>query len=203
MEKTENILDMDFSGLLKNLNDALDITEEKVICFVNKKFKDKKDKGGNPYIEHLLFVADKVKNEENKKVSTTGISTLSIFYHKARIVALLHDIIEDTDCTWDDLHKLGCDPEICEAIDALTHKDNENYFEYIIRVSENDIAKIVKKYDLENNMDITRLKTFGEYEQKRLEKYWYSYKYLCGEISIIDAHNAIYPNNKWFLVKNK
>lgn len=64
----------------------------------------------------------------------------------------------------------------------MTHRDGESYFDYIKRVSENPISKIVKIADLENNMDVRRLKKFGEYEKNRIQKYWAAWKYLKGEL---------------------
>ena len=76
-------------------------------------------------------------------------------------------------------------------------KDEQYYFDFIERVSKNDIGRIVKIYDLENNMDIRRLSEFGEYEQKRLRKYFYSWKFLKGEINGLSANNIIHPDRKW------
>ena len=166
---------------------------------IREKFADKVDKGGQPYINHLYSVADKVESEGMQKSDWYGYgnTSLGMFYHKAYIVALLHDIIEDTDVTYSQLETLGCDKEIIEAIKSVTHNKNENYFDFIIRAGKNDIGRLVKRYDLENNMNITRLKEFGEYEMKRLQKYWYSWMYLKGEKSDIEVHNTLYPNDKW------
>ena len=172
------------------------ILEQVVIDLINEKFKDKIDDGGVEYIQHLWNVAHSVETEGMHRSNwyDYGTSDSSMFYHKAYIVALLHDIFEDTDTTEEELRSIGCDNEIIEAIKTLTHKKNEKYLDYILRVSENDMAKIIKIYDLENNMDITRLKNFGDYEMKRLKKYWYSYKFLYGDISYTDAYNSLYKS---------
>ena len=173
--------------------------ERKVLDFIQIKFQGKTDKGGTEYIQHLWNVAESVENEGKKRSNwyDYGESSLSLFYHKAYIVALLHDIIEDTDTTYEQLEDIGCDEEIVEAIKSVTHNKNENYFDFIVRSGKNDIGRIVKRYDLENNMDITRLKEFGEYEMKRLQKYWYSWMYLKGEKTEIEVHNTLYQNDKW------
>lgn len=133
---------------------------------IKKYFADKTDLGGSSYLYHLETVY--------KKMTTD----------KAKIVALLHDILEDTNCTEEELSSIGCDDQIMEAIKAITRRSDEvNYSEYIIRVGENEIAKTVKIADLENNMDIRRLKSFGDREAKRLKKYFYSWKYLKGDIT--------------------
>ena len=169
-----------------------------VIDFIRNKFQDKVDKGGNNYIQHLLNVAYAVEAEAKIHSNYINESSLSIFYQKAYIVALLHDTLEDTDATEQDLRDLGCDDEIINAVIAITRrKDEQYYFDFIERVKQNDIAKLVKIKDLENNMDIKRLNKFGDYEQKRLKKYWYCWKYLKGEISDIECNNTIHPDRKF------
>lgn len=149
-----------------------------------KYFKDKHDKGGNKYILHLYYVADSIEKEAiDKKITQT--SKEYEFYKKAYYVGLLHDILEDTECSEQELLDIGCDDEIIDAIKSVTRlKSEQYYFDFIKRVSENKIGTLVKIYDLENNMDVRRLTKFEEYEQKRLKKYWYSWKFLRGEISI-------------------
>ena len=168
------------------------------INLIDKYFSDKVDKGGHLYREHLLNVAENVIKEGNSKC-VDNHSTLGIFYNKAFIVALLHDILEDTELTREDLVKNGIDDEeILDAIEAITRrKDEQYYFDFIERVSKNDIATLVKIYDLENNMDIRRLNKFEEYEQKRLKKYWYCWKFLKGEISYMACNNTIHPDRKY------
>ena len=162
---------------------------------IHNVFKDKIDKGGNAYVNHPIRVAENIFAEKEKKCND-NTSTLSLFYDKAYIVALLHDVVEDTDITLEDLrNKYNFDEEIVNAVDAISRRDNEKfYFDFIERVGKNDIAKLVKIYDLEDNMDIRRLKTFGETDQQRLKKYWYCWKYLKGEINSVSANNTIHPN---------
>ena len=173
--------------------------ELQTLDFIKEKFADKVDKGGHPYINHLYSVASKIEHLGSIKTDWFRYdhSSLCIFYHKAYIVALLHDILEDTDTTEQDLRDSGYDDEIIEAVKSLTRKNGENYFDFIIRASKNDIGKLVKKYDLEDNMDIRRLSEFGEYEMQRLKKYWYSWMYLKGEKNSTEVHNILYPNEKW------
>lgn len=176
------------------MNMNLSKVELNAVHLIEKYFKDKKDKGGNDYFTHLWTVAMEVKKEAYKEVNDKN-SSKGIFYQKAVIVALLHDILEDTDCTEDELREIGCDDEIIEAIKSVTRsKDEQYYFDFIERASKNDIGRLVKKYDLENNMDVRRLKTFGDYEQKRLKKYWYAWMFIKGEINSLSANNAMHPD---------
>ena len=172
------------------------IKTQKEIAYdlVTDLFKDKVDKGGHPYIGHLLRVYRDVENEKNKKCSDPN-STLSLFYEKASIAALLHDVLEDTEMTIANLESKGFDEEIIKAVDAITRRKEENkYFDFIERVSKNDIARLVKIYDLEDNMNIKRLDKFDESDQKRLRKYFYCWKYLKGEISAVKCNNTIHPD---------
>ena len=169
----------------------------KTISLIEKYFKDKKDKGGNDYLNHLYSVYDAVEIEMCRECVDMN-SSLANFYKKATIVALLHDTFEDTDCTEDELREIGCDDEIINAIKALTRKKEEQYyFDFIERVSKNDIAKLVKIYDIENNMDIKRLQKFDDYDMNRLKKYFYCWKYLKGEILSTQCNNIIHPDRKF------
>ena len=154
--------------------------ELQTLEFIQEKFADKVDKGGHPYVNHLYSVANKIEHLGSIKTDWFRYdhSSLCIFYHKAYIVALLHDILEDTDTTEQDLRDRGYDDEIIEAVKSLTRKKDENYFDFVI-------------------MDIRRLSEFGEYEMQRLKKYWYSWMYLKGEKNSTEVHNILYPNEKW------
>lgn len=158
-----------------------------IIKLVNKYFNNKIDKGGNPYINHLYYVA----NEASKFVESFECYPED-YIRKIYVVGLLHDILEDTDCTEEELRSYKLDDETIDAIKALTrHNDEYKYLDFIIRVSENKIAKFVKIIDLENNMDIRRLNKFGDYEMTRLKKYFYSWKFLKGEMSYRKVKNEI------------
>ncbi len=110
------------------------------------------DKSGKPYIEHPRTVSKNVTGEKEK------------------VVALLHDVLEDTDIDVNLLRDVF--PEkIVKAVITLTHKEGEDYFEYIKRIALNTIAKQVKKADLRHNTDLTRLKQVGEDELERVKKY--------------------------------
>lgn len=106
------------------------------------------DKAGETYIRHPLRVMRSMDSETE------------------RIVAVLHDVVEDGDYTSEDIgDQFG--PEVRRAVDALTKRDGETYMEFIKRAAENPIARKVKIADLEDNMDLTRL---GEVNKRVLEK---------------------------------
>ena len=162
---------------------------------IDVKFEGKFDKGGNDYKDHLLHVSSEVANYANNECKNK-YTPMGIFFNKAFIVALLHDIIEDTELTIDDLIKEGIDDtEILDAIKTLTKDPNERYFDYIKKVKENDIAKFVKRFDLLHNMDLTRLTDLNEKDLKRINKYWWSWKFLIGETTEELAYSKIYNKN--------
>ncbi|MCI9530575.1 MAG: bifunctional (p)ppGpp synthetase/guanosine-3',5'-bis(diphosphate) 3'-pyrophosphohydrolase [Lachnospiraceae bacterium] len=96
------------------------------------------DAGGVPYVFHPLHLAEQMEDEASA------------------CVALLHDIVEDTDVT---LEQLAQDfpPEVIQAVALLTHNPQESYFEYVRKIRGNRIATVVKLADLEHNSDETRL----------------------------------------------
>lgn len=120
------------------------------------------DKGGNPYILHPLWVMHKIRHLGTKYM----------------IVAVLHDIVEDTSVTLDDLRAMGFNFEVIEALRLLTHDCSVSYMDYIERIALNPIAREVKLRDLEHNSKITRLKGLREKDFERLAKYQIAYNYL-------------------------
>jgi len=111
------------------------------------------DKGGNPYILHPLRLMLQASTDEE------------------RIVALLHDVVEDTALTLDDLRCEGFSKQIVEAIDRLTRRPGESYDQFIERIKGNDLARRVKILDLEDNSDLSRIPNPSEVDKRRLEKY--------------------------------
>ena len=120
---------------MKTLNEQLEIAIELAI----KHHRGQIDKGGNPYILHSLEVMNNVDRMESK------------------IVAVLHDIIEDTECTVDILREWGINEDAIESINALTHKEGMSYIEYITEISYDFIATEVKLAHLKCNMYLSRL----------------------------------------------
>ena len=126
---------------------------EKAIAVALKAHEGQKDKGDMPYILHPLRVMLKMEKETEM------------------IAAVLHDILEDTDWTAEDLIKEGIAGKALEAIEAVTKKDKEPYDEYIERIKQSPIARKIKLADLEDNMDITRLPELSLEDIDRLAKY--------------------------------
>ena len=121
--------------------------------------KGQVDKAGMPYINHPLAVADMVDGENNK------------------IVAVLHDVLEDTNVKASTIQNLFGN-EVSYPLIVLTHNNEESYDDYINRVANNETARIVKLADLQHNMDLSRLPTVTEKDLKRKRKYEKAYQYL-------------------------
>lgn len=121
-----------------------------------EKHKNQVDKAGKPYFLHPVYVS------HNECVRGKG-----------KVVAILHDIIEDTDVTKEMLFDMGFDKDIVDAIVLLTRRDDVDYFDYVrkIRDSNNSYAYWVKVADLENNMDLSRLDNVTNKDVSRVEKY--------------------------------
>lgn len=111
------------------------------------------DKSGIPYIYHPTIVAEKMKDE---------ITTC---------VALLHDVVEDSNMTFAQLKEEGFTKEIIDALRLLTHDEGKPYMDYIRKIKENPVATEVKIADLEHNSDLSRLDIIDEKSEQRRRKY--------------------------------
>lgn len=119
------------------------------------------DKAGKPYIEHPLRVMNMGKTVEEK------------------IVGVLHDVVEDSEWTFEMLEKEGMPKEVVDALKCVTKlSEDEDYDHFIARVKTNPLAVKVKLNDLKDNMDITRLGKVTEKDLPRLNKYIRAYKQL-------------------------
>lgn len=131
--------------------------------------KNQVDKTGTPYIFHPIHLAEQCEEEQ-----TT-------------IVALLHDVVEDSEWSFEDLGKMGFESEVIEALKLLTHEKGISYMDYVHQIKENPIATKVKILDLEHNLDITRVpenerEAFLQKMKIKREKYKDAYTYLSGKI---------------------
>ena len=121
------------------------------LCF--EAHKDQTDKTGLPYVFHPFHLAEQMTDEY-----TT-------------VTALLHDVVEDTDYTLNDLKEMGYPDEVIQALSLLTHDDGSEYMEYVKRLKSNPIARAVKLADLKHNSDLSRYDTIDNQAIKRTAKY--------------------------------
>jgi (p)ppGpp synthase/HD superfamily hydrolase len=143
-------------------------TIEKALQIAANAHEGQKDKEGLPYILHPLRVMMSVEGAE------------------AQIVALLHDVIEDTPVTADDLRQAGFSEKIIDALLCVTHRKDEAYADSVVRCRGNEIARRVKLADLTDNsrLDRTILRPQRfDADVARLRKYFLSYKFLTDQIT--------------------
>ena len=88
-----------------------------------------------------------------------------------KAVAYLHDVIEDTELTLEDLREYGFSEEVLKAVDVITKEKGQDYQTYLYSVEENKLARVVKLADLRHNSDLTRLINITEKDIERKEKY--------------------------------
>ena len=111
------------------------------------------DKSGLPYILHPFHLAEQMDSED------------------AVCVALLHDVMEDSDVTAEQIRAIGMSDEVIEVLELLTHDPREPYLDYVARIASNDLARRVKIADLRHNSDLNRLDVITERDRSRARKY--------------------------------
>lgn len=126
---------------------------EDAIALAALAHKGQQDKAGAPYILHPIRVMLRVRTDEE------------------RMAAILHDVVEDSEHTLDSLREMGYPEAVLEAIDGVTRRETESYDEFIERAAANPIARRVKIADLEDNLDLTRIKDPQERDYQRIERY--------------------------------
>jgi len=123
------------------------------------------DKAGEPYILHPLRLMVRMTTEAE------------------RITAVLHDVVEDSSFTLEDLIAEGFAHEIVHAVDALSKREGEDYMQFVRRASEDPIARRVKRADLEDNLDLTRIRDLTDHDLERARRYHLALRILAeGEV---------------------
>lgn len=133
---------------------------EKAIAMALTAHEGKLDKGGNAYILHPLRIMNAMETDEEKQV------------------ALLHDVVEDSNITIQQLKENGFPAKVLKAVVLLTKTENQDYEKYIAAIKKNPLATKVKLADLKDNMNLTRLKKITEAAKVRMKKYKAAYKFL-------------------------
>ena len=131
---------------------------ERALLFCAEAHRGAKRKlGSTPYILHPMEVAT---------IAATLTSDEEIL-----AAALLHDVIEDTPYTLDDLRAMGFNEQVLDALALMTHDKRIPYMDYVAKIKGNKIARTVKLADLKHNSDLSRLNNVDEKAMKRIEKY--------------------------------
>ena len=126
---------------------------KKAIRLIFEAHAGQTDKCGLPYVCHPLHVAESMEDE----VTCTA--------------ALLHDVVEDTDVTFEDLAEMGFTPEVIRIVRLLTHDPEVPYMDYVRRIKEDPQAAKVKLSDLRHNCDLTRIDHVAQWDLDRVKKY--------------------------------
>lgn len=135
-------------------------TLERAIAIAAMAHEEQVDKAGMPYVLHPLRMM------------------LSVDTPEARMAAVLHDVVEDTAVTLEQLRAEGFPEAVIEAVEALTKRDGEDYEAFVRRVAPNPIARKVKLADLRDNSDLSRITEPTERDRQRIEKYRRAIEYL-------------------------
>lgn len=133
---------------------------DQAIAIATKAHAGQVDKAGQPYILHPLRLMLRFK------------------YEAEMIVAVMHDVIEDSSFTLDELKSFGFSDDILTAIECLTKRNGESYESFVSRVLQNDLARKVKIEDIKDNLDLTRLDKVTNKDLIRVEKYHQALKAL-------------------------
>lgn len=128
-------------------------TLERAIAIAVEAHAGQIDKAGEPYVLHPLRVMFGVKTPE------------------ARIAAVLHDVVEDSDWTIDDLRQEGFSEAILAAVDAVTRRRDESYEEFVNRSGRDPVGREVKIADLRDNSNLARIAEPTEKDLQRLQRY--------------------------------
>ena len=137
---------------------------EEAIRIAVEAHRGQKDRAGAPYVLHPLRMMFRMQTEAE------------------RMAAVLHDVVEDTPWTLDDLRGRGFPDEVVEAVDHLTRREGESYEEFVRRAGAHPIARRVKIADLEDNMDVRRTGTVSERDVERLTRYVRAWKSLTEDV---------------------
>lgn len=131
--------------------------QETIACAIARKAHEgQTDKAGAPYIEHPAHVASQVEGDA------------------AKAVAWLHDVVEDTPLTFDDLRAAGIESDVIDALKLLTHDKSVPYLDYVANLKRNELARAVKLADLAHNSDLSRLPKVTDADCARVAKYRYA-----------------------------
>ena len=131
---------------------------------------------GTPYVLHPLRVMAKVQGEQ------------------AKTAAVLHDVVEDTPTTADDLRAMGFAEAVVSAVLSVTRREGESYADFVVRAAADPIGRLVKLADLEDNFNLPRTLVRPdrlEHDLSRLRRYALSHKFLTNELTEAEYHRAM------------
>lgn len=158
-------------------------------AFARAKHKGQVDKGGHPYVHHLERVSFRATmlctDSELPALAKEWVAqeTPERAAYVCRQIGWLHDVVEDTEATLDDLKKAGFEASVLEGVMAMTKQEGESRKNYLRRVKKTPQAIICKLADIEDNMDLSRLEQVTGRDERRTEVYRCNLAYLRSERS--------------------
>ena len=144
-------------------------TLARAIAIAAEAHQGQQDKAGAPYVLHPLRLMLRMHTEAEM------------------MAAVLHDVVEDTPWTLEQLRQEGFSEEVLAAVEAVTHRAGETYEAYLARAAADPIARKVKRADLEDNMDLRRLSALTDKDVERLRRYHRTWRKLTGGDTAGDA----------------
>ena len=135
-------------------------TLARAIAIAAQAHQEQREKSGAPYIMHPIRLMLRMNTETEM------------------MVAILHDVVEDTPWTLEQLRQEGFSEEVVQAVDCVTRRSTETYSEFVDRARDNPVARKVKIADLEDNMDVRRLPDISDHSLERLKKYHEAWRSL-------------------------
>lgn len=136
---------------------------ERSLTIALRAYAGKTDKAGREYILHPLRVMARMKTDQEMSA------------------ALLHDVLEDSEITAEQLLAEGIPAEVVEAVQFLSKSENEDYMDFVARTKQNKLAAKVKIADIEDNIDVLRLTSLDEWDLARIKKYHSAWRFLIEE----------------------
>lgn len=153
-------------------------TLEKAVALAAEAHEGQTDKAGAPYLLHLLRVMMQMPSEE------------------AMMAAVLHDLVEDTQHSFEGLRQRGFPERVVEAVEHLTRRDGETYEDFARRAGGHPLARRVKTADLADNMDVRRLDRLDDEGAERLRKYHQAWAHLtAGEPRLAATPASLHLND--------
>ena len=149
---------------------------DEALALVAEKFRGLTDKDGEPYVMHCLRVMMDIEDPD------------------ARLVGLMHDLVEDTEVTLEDLRQRGFAESVVAAIDLVTHRSPDSYADYVVRLKSNSLAKQAKLSDLRDNASLERVlyrAGSADSDLRRIQRYVLSYQFLRDRLDEASYRNRM------------
>jgi (p)ppGpp synthase/HD superfamily hydrolase len=162
-----------YMGVQETLADNYDSSLKHAFYIAKKAHQGQKDKANKAYINHPTMVSDLIDRFSPSHVLRHALKDKDqSFILLAKVVGYLHDVIEDSEITYDDLLSKYNIPKVCcDAVKTLSKTKGIDYNDYLIKVKENDLSRIVKIADITHNSDLSRISSPSKEDYERVKKY--------------------------------